>query len=403
MSGIESQAEEAPRFLLLLPPLPQVSDAEAIKSTYGTTIRDVLKEVTLASGESASAAILEVALALPHLHNSGTSLSRYGETQRNLARAYRLVCMIAAQNDFNIEDKDGVDVRILLVALGEQSTKSPPSISGPVVSLEGLAASGREWQYAFGVEDDAGTAMVKYFVQAKQRHKHAPAQDKAQTRTGSHTQSQQRAPCVAVGGTFDHLHIGHKLLLTMTVFAALDQEPGSFTRTAIVGITGDELLVNKKFAEHLESWHARQKATIDFLTAIVDFGPAGSAKPTSQEVNEPGVNGHAINTTFSNGLTVRCVEISDPFGPTITERDVDALIISAETRSGGKAVNDKRGEKDWKPLTILEVDVLEATESVLQAKADVGDNAEDFAGKLSSTEIRKKLSEKAAGQDREKL
>jgi len=77
----------------------------------------------------------------------------------------------------------------------------------------------------------------------------------------------------------------------------------------------------------------------------------------------------------------------DPFGPTITDETITALVISAETRSGGKAVNAKRAEKEWAPLDIFEVDVLGAEEedgTVTQGKVD-----ETFQGKLSSTEIRR--------------
>jgi phosphopantetheine adenylyltransferase len=86
---------------------------------------------------------------------------------------------------------------------------------------------------------------------------------------------------------------------------------------------------------------------------------------------------------------VKCTEIQDPFGPTITEKQISALVISAETRAGGKAVNDKRAEKKWEPLDIFEVDVLDAEE-------DSGNEAvkEGFESKLSSTAIREKLAKK---------
>ena len=77
---------------------------------------------------------------------------------------------------------------------------------------------------------------------------------------------------MVVGGTFDHLHVGHKLLLTAValVLEPLDRErEGRLT----IGVTGDALLVNKKYAEVLESWEERWQSTADFLTAIMDFSP----------------------------------------------------------------------------------------------------------------------------------
>lgn len=387
-SGPLDQEEDVPRFLLLLPPLPTTSDTEIISSIYGTTIKDVLKEVTLASDEYQSdAAIIDVALAIPHLLEGTPSKSQYDQTQQQLATAYRLFCTIAAQNDFNLEDKDGVDVRILLVAWSPdvKDTSHITLLSSPVVTLTTLAASSRQWQYAFGVEDPTGTAMVSAFMQAKQ-HPTSDSDRKSHSASVQSSSNKSPTPCVAVGGTFDHLHIGHKLLLTMTLFATLLSSPPS-PRVAIIGITGDPLLVNKKHASHLESWSLRQRAVLRFVAALTHFSPDATR---SKERNDQGPNGHEITSTFAGeGLTLRAVEIGDAFGPTITEEDIAVLVISGETRSGGKAVNDKRKEKGWKELEVLEVDVLQPSGGVV--------SGEDFVGKISSTEIRRKLSEKAQG------
>ena len=111
-------------------------------------------------------------------------------------------------------------------------------------------------------------------------------------------------------------------------------------------------------------------------------------------MNESGPNGHAVIVTLASGLQIKFVEIWDPFGPTITDKDISALIISAETRSGGKAVNDKRAEKGWPGLEVLEVDVLDSKDNVESAGQQAADK-DDFHSKLSSTEIRRKLSAKA--------
>ncbi len=39
------------------------------------------------------------------------------------------------------------------------------------------------------------------------------------------------------------------------------------------------------------------------------------------------------------------VPISDPFGPSIVDRDLECIVVSQETRKGGDAVNKKRQEK----------------------------------------------------------
>jgi hypothetical protein len=145
------------------------------------------------------------------------------------------------------------------------------------------------------------------------------------------------------------------------------------------------LLVNKKFADHLESWADRQRLVHDFLSSILYFGPS-DRQGRVEELNEPGPNGHAVHVAYPSKLAIKYVEISDPFGPTITDESITALVISLETRSGGGAVNDKRVEKGWAPLEVFEVAVLDASE-------DEGID-ETFQSKLSSTEIRRKRSER---------
>jgi phosphopantetheine adenylyltransferase len=270
-----------------------------------------------------------------------------------------------------------------------------------------LAQANRAWQYAFGVESEAGEAMVRAFVTAKgsggtvnrlQGDKpfsrdlnsandplSSISQPTAKQPTG------QRHYNSVVGGTFDHLHIGHKLLLTMTLFA-VDTAPSGQPRGSIIGITGDELLKNKKHISVLESWSDRQKAIAEFCDSLIDFSSAtATSSKQVTERNDPGPNGKSIDIRYPSGYTLQNTEIQDPFGPTITISDLGALIISAETRSGGNAVNEKRKEKGWKELEVFEVDVLDATEESAAV-------SEGFESKLSSTAIRAKIEKKMSAK-----
>jgi len=398
-----SQPESAPSFLLLLPAAPSPLSHDGLRTMYGDTLRQVLKEVASASQESQNAAILEVALACPHLATEYGQPRRasYGETQAIVAGLYKLICVLAAKDSINIEDADGIDVRIMLVAWSplQSNSHAQQTSYGPVISLKTLAACQRPWQYAFGVENEHGEAFVRAFVEAKNGQR-ASVSSPSETAASIELEKSNKGKAapnlnVVVGGTFDHIHVGHKLLLTMCVFAV--DEPTSDLqeeRSLVIGITGDELLKNKKYAEQLESWHDRQQSVDLFLRSLLDFRPPGQQpEPTVHEITNPGPNGHSVTTRFGDGLTIRYVEIWDPFGPTITEENLDALVISGETRSGGKAVNDKRTEKGWPALQVLEVEVLDPEEDTAgnsQAEAD------NFSSKLSSTEIRKKLSTKTA-------
>lgn len=403
--------EEAPRFILFVPPVPAPPTISALKTAFADTFTQVLREAESASAEYSKAAILEIALACPHLAGKQDSPRSqfYNETQAAIAAIYKLVCVIAAAERINVEDADGVDVRVIPVAWSPDRDwfEDDANFEGPVLNISGLAQANRAWQYAFGVESEAGEAMVRAFVTAKgsggtvnrlQGNKpvsrdlnptNDPLSSASQPSTSQATG--QRHYNSVVGGTFDHLHIGHKLLLTMTLFAA-DNATAGQPRSSIIGITGDELLKNKKHISVLESWSDRQKAVADFCDSLIDFSPAS---PTSgkqvTERNDPGPNGKSVDTRYPSGYTLQCTEIQDPFGPTITIEDLGALIISAETRSGGKAVNDKRKEKGWKELEVFEVDVLDATEESAAV-------SEGFESKLSSTAIRSKIEKKKASK-----
>jgi len=51
-------------------------------------------------------------------------------------------------------------------------------------------------------------------------------------------------------------------------------------------------------------------------------------------------------------LKHRVVMIDDPFGPTITEKDVGLIVVSAETIKGAEKINEIRKGKGFRPLDI---------------------------------------------------
>ncbi|MCJ1417178.1 hypothetical protein MMC32_003517 [Xylographa parallela] len=277
-------------------------------------------------------------------------------------------------------------------------------LQGPIINMGTLSRSYRTWRRVYSVESEEGEALLQQFISTRKDlpiYKQFPRFTTERLAGGTiikrsdNQQSEVRGAVssglyhyhVAVGGTFDHLHAGHKLLLTAT---ALILEPvashlNSQQRSLTIGITGDALLKNKKYPEFLESWEERQQAVCEFLAAIISYEKPQQASYPSERYSNEGPNGKAIHHKFANHLTIKCVEISDPYGPTVTDKTITALIVSGETRSGGKAVNEKRREKGWPELEVFEVDVLDA------GSLDETASQEGFQDKISSTEIRKRL------------
>lgn len=145
---------------------------------------------------------------------------------------------------------------------------------------------------------------------------------------------------VAVGGTFDHLHVGHKILLTVAGYIAREY--------LIVGITGPELLKNKKYAEAMESYAQRKQSVETFLNYVYP------------------------------SLALNIVMINDVYGPTGTQEDVDALVVSAETAAGAVQINNFRKDKGWHELKVYQIQLIPD---------------EAIGEKVSSTELRRRALE----------
>ena len=111
---------------------------------------------------------------------------------------------------------------------------------------------------------------------------------------------------VAMGGTFQVIHLGHKALL---------EKAFQVGEEVIIGLTTDEL------AETLHKDHR--------------VSPYKERKTLLEEyLKEMGVLERA-----------RITPLTDPYGPTITEEDVEAIVVSEETKSTAQEINRIRKER----------------------------------------------------------
>ncbi|KAA8648984.1 hypothetical protein EYZ11_000766 [Aspergillus tanneri] len=390
--------------LLLLPPPPSTS-FEQFQQVYESLLSTVCLRLYQNLQGVNRTAILDIALALPGLHSLSRPRSQvFGSLQACLANLYRLLGVISVKKRIELDVPDGIDARIIFLDL--DSVRSPPTDSspgnspiGPIVHLQTLARSSRLWNWIFYPDNHVGqtlaTAFSSIYSQAKDPNagdvhpisgvpKWTPSDALVTTED---TQEPISHYSVIVGGTFDHFHIGHKFLLTATALVLQPASPEQ-DRVLAVGVTGDDLLVNKKYAEFLESWDDRCRSVAGFLSAIMEFDPPTDSAASIKQVTRPGPNGKYMLVKVRPGLTMKLVQILDPFGPTITEENISALVVSKETRAGGTAINEERIKKGWKKLEVFEIDVLLMGGMPSQ-------DVEDFASKLSSTEIRRRQMEMA--------
>ncbi|KAI8854391.1 hypothetical protein BC829DRAFT_359656, partial [Chytridium lagenaria] len=156
---------------------------------------------------------------------------------------------------------------------------------------------------------------------------------------------------VACGGTFDHLHSGHKILLTSAVWLA--------SKKLICGVydfsTNEARLGRKKASALMETLDFRLKRVLQFLRMM------------------------------KIQLEYDVVPITDDYGPTKDDPAIQAIVGSLETEQGCYAVNTVRKEQSLSPLEVFLVDLVSPSDAA----------AGDMAAKLSSSEIREHLQNKA--------
>lgn len=420
--------------LLLLPALTISSPPSSLKSAYKSTLDTLLPSLVKSIPRDGSPARLDIAVVLADSYPLTPSTPRssiFLQLQQLFSSIYSLVVSSAAKLNIDLDFPGGLDVRVFV--LEPRISSLPPGISGkqclagPIIDIATFAKSSRPYVALYSVDGEAGERCLKQIITAYNsinvaapsttRLPSGPAfSSSSSTSNPSETLIDDRPlqthTSVAVGGTFDHLHIGHKLLLTGTILAAEPDTPSS--RLITIGITGDELLVNKKYGSVVESWDTRQQRTAEFVESILIFHSDIPRIRKVQHIDEPGPNGHIVRITYAtttgdttshtDEITINYTKISDPYGPTIADENISALVISAETRAGGNAVNEKRGGKGWKALEVFEIDVLDAgvveddDDENARHEAGAKEEKKGFESKISSTEIRRRMAEKLQPQ-----
>jgi pantetheine-phosphate adenylyltransferase len=129
---------------------------------------------------------------------------------------------------------------------------------------------------------------------------------------------------VAVGGTFDKLHRGHKALLSKAF---------EIGEKVVIGLSSDEFASKMGKPHKTASYPKRLKELETFLE--------------------------------KNGLTKRAeiVPLNDSYGLTISGKGLDALVVSKETELITDKINKIRIEAGLPPLKIISISMVPAENS----------------------------------------
>ncbi len=126
---------------------------------------------------------------------------------------------------------------------------------------------------------------------------------------------------VAVGGTFDELHKGHRRLLVKAF------EVGEIV---LIGLCTDEF-VKKMGKPHVTApYETRLKELQAFLRKASLDGK------------------------------VEITPLNDPYGKTLTDKCIEALVVSEETEKIAVNINQKRSEKSLPQLEIVTISMVPA-------------------------------------------
>jgi pantetheine-phosphate adenylyltransferase len=121
---------------------------------------------------------------------------------------------------------------------------------------------------------------------------------------------------VALGGTFEPLHEGHKALIDKAI------ELGG--ENTLIGVTSDEMA--RKRLRSVLPFHLRAENVRQYIK-------------------------------LKYGLDLPIIKLRTPYGTTL-EEDFDYLVVSPETYPVGEEINQIRVQKGLRPITVVKVDFV---------------------------------------------
>ena len=148
---------------------------------------------------------------------------------------------------------------------------------------------------------------------------------------------------VAMGGTFDVIHIGHMALLKKSF---------SISSKVIIGLSSDQLAIKR--GKSLDN----------------DYSKRFSLLESTIEKNFP-------NSSYEIS------KLENDFGPAVVEGSVKALVVSEETSAKGLHLNELRAERNLPSVEIVVVPMVLAEDGKAISSTRIKNSEIDSNGNLN--------------------
>ena len=157
------------------------------------------------------------------------------------------------------------------------------------------------------------------------------------------TGEKQKMRIVAIGGTFEILHKGHRKLFSKA-FQLGDR--------ILIGLTSYEFVTKQRKKHTVSNYDERYENLFTFLSNI---GMSNRAK---------------------------IIPLADPYGPTIDDEQIDGIVTSRETMKTALEINKIRTQRKFEPLRIYVVDLMLAKDGLPISVSRILSGIIDKEGKI---------------------
>jgi pantetheine-phosphate adenylyltransferase len=148
---------------------------------------------------------------------------------------------------------------------------------------------------------------------------------------------------VALGGTFDVLHAGHRHLLS---------EAFKLGDVVLIGVTNDQLVLTLHKKHQVRSFSSRVRDLNRFLKTRCWVSRA------------------------------RVTALHEPYGPAARRKKLQALVVSKSTLASARRLNRLRRQNGLQPLDLFVVDLLKAADGKPISTTRVRNGEIDIQGRV---------------------